>query len=319
MKKILYSLLCCSLFLIGCGSSQSAAQPTPEATVEATPEPTAEVAVSESNKTFADLKVLSPTGAPGLTILPFIENGATVEYVSGPDMIQASLVSPSSEYDMIVAPINLGVKLNKAGQSDYALKGVVTWGNLYLVGNPSKELNAPDTSIVAFGEQAVTGLVFKKIYPELADKASWVSSVSDAQAELLAQKVDFALLAEPAATATIAKAKENNLELAIIDNLQEKWSEEGTGYPQAGLFVKQSFLEEQPELVNEAVVMIQAHLDEVNANPEAVIPLIEEIGNEKLGVPNAQIISKTWPRLNLRYEEGEAVQDQIDAFLAIFQ
>lgn len=78
--------------------------------------------------------------------------------------------------------------------------------------------------------------------PDVKAAPTWYNAVSDAQQALLAGKADMALLAQPAAAATIAKAKENGTDLKVIANLQELWTakqgDDETGYPQAAVFVK---------------------------------------------------------------------------------
>ena len=46
--------------------------------------------------------------------------------------------------------------------------------------------------------------------------STWYASVAEVQGAMLAGKADVALMAEPAATATIAKAKEKGQELKIV-------------------------------------------------------------------------------------------------------
>ena len=57
-----------------------------------------------------EVKILAPSGAPALGILGAFdaENVASVETVSGSDVLQAELAKEDGEYDIIVAPSNLG-------------------------------------------------------------------------------------------------------------------------------------------------------------------------------------------------------------------
>ena len=191
MNKFTKALLAV-LLLAGCSTADDPAEETPD-------EPAAE-------KT--DLKILAPSGAPSVALLGAFEDGFEITTVDGPDALQAAFVSPEAEYDVIVAPTNLGVKLIQAGKAQYKLYDVLVWGNLYMIGTSADILEQEDARIAAFGEAAVSGLVFKKEFPELAEKTIWYPSVADARAALLGGSVDATLIAEPAATATIAAGKE---------------------------------------------------------------------------------------------------------------
>ena len=52
-----------------------------------------------------------------------------------------------------------------------------------------------------------------------------IPSAQDVQAALLSNKANCGLLAEPAVTATIAKAKEAGIELKVIKDLQVAYQE----------------------------------------------------------------------------------------------
>ena len=58
------------------------------------------------------------------------------------------------EYDIIVAPSNLGMTLAAKGADQYELAAVITWGNLYLVAEDEDALNE-EGELAAFGEAAV--------------------------------------------------------------------------------------------------------------------------------------------------------------------
>ena len=82
-----------------------------------------------------EVNILAPSGAPALGILGAFgnENVADVEIVSGSDVLQSELAKADGEYDIIVAPSNLGMTLAAKGADQYELAAVITWGNLYLV------------------------------------------------------------------------------------------------------------------------------------------------------------------------------------------
>ena len=310
MKKITTALL--SLFLLAGCSGQKPADSSSTAVPEETPETTAET-VTEYD--FSELKVIAPMGAPALSLLPLMKESSNVTTVNGPENLQAALVAPEHEYDVIVAPTNLGVKLANAGKSEYRMLAVVTWGNLYIVAEDDDVLNR-EGKLALFGEQAVGGLVFNSLYDSVVPEVTWYASVSDAQAALLSGEADSALLAEPAATATIAKLKEQGKEYKIAVDLQKEW---GDGYPQAALYVLASAYEENSDMYDALVEKLYDYEDSVNPNDtSALVADIESVGAENLGVPNAQIAGKVWNRMGVRIVRASGCVEELEKFLTLF-
>ena len=103
------------------------------------------------------INILCPTGAPSLSLVSEYENlikDGRVDFVDGSDTLVSELVKDNSEYDMIIAPINVGAKLMAEKQTQFQLTGVLTWGNLYLVGTDEKELQN-EGEIALFGKGSV--------------------------------------------------------------------------------------------------------------------------------------------------------------------
>lgn len=304
MKKILVCLL--SLLLVACTSNSNV-----ESNVE-TPSTTEETVEVNS------LKVLAPKGATavGVSILSY-EGFHDVTYVDGADVLQASLVNPEPEYDVIIAPSNLGIKLAVAGKSQYKIADVLTWGNLFLVGT-TDEINE-DTRIALFGENAVVGLVYEDLFADSVGEKTYYGAVTEAQAALLSDNADVALLAEPAATATIAKAKENGKELKVIADLQTLWQDKyGDSYPQAAIFVLSSTYENDPASVDSLINTVKTFIDNTNADKAELANIIDTVTAEELGVPSSAIVEKVWDRLNLNVKDASECVEQLNNFMKLF-
>ena len=292
MKKILLMLMMVGVILTGCSTSKSA----------------------------DEMKILTPNGAPALSLVGVYEDvtkNGKINIVEGSDLVSSELMKADSEYDAIVAPINLGCQLLAKGKTDYKLAGVLTWGNLYLVENEGVQNN----ELAAFGEQAVPGMIFKLVKDSndvmKNAKVTYYNAVSDVQAQVLAGKVQYALMAEPAATATIAKAKQNVKTIKNIASLQELYQKQTNskqaGYPQAAIFVKnkedvKELLVKLDEFTNKEAVKEDNNIEE----------LVNKIGAETFGVPNAAIAAKTWKNQNIHYQEATAVKDDIQSILKTF-
>lgn len=267
---------------------------------------------ASSEEPAETLKVLAPTGAPALATLG-LGDSAEVEYVDGQDLLISELSKTDGEYDMIVAPVNLGMKTWKEAEA-YQLDAILTWGNLYVVA-PDENWNEEGKTIALFGEQAVPGMVFNSLYPELNATAEYYPSVSEASAALLSGKADSALLAQPAAAGAIAKGKESDLELSPVADLQAEWTEahesEHKGYPQAALFVKKGKAADYQAALDE----MRDYID--NATAETIEADVEAKVDE-LGVPNAKIAASTWQQQNIHMVNASEVQEEIAAFLSLF-
>ncbi|NBK97080.1 MAG: hypothetical protein EOM50_03515 [Erysipelotrichia bacterium] len=291
MKKVVAILMVMSIALMGCTTSEK-----------------------------ENIRVLTPNGAPALALVNEYEDinkEGEIKIVEGSDLISAELVKKDSSYDVIIAPINLGCQLIAKEQSDFRLAGVLTWGNLYLVENEE----VSNQQFVAFGEMAVPG----KILSLMKDSSkiiknttlTYYNALSDVQAQMLSGNYQYALLAEPAASATIAKAKQLNMSLKISASMQDLYQQQThsqtAGYPQAAIFVKdkalvQSFLDDLKTFTNEEALKAG---DDLEAK-------ITEIGVETFGVPNAKIAVNTWERQNIHYQDANEVKADIEILLKQF-
>ena len=265
------------------------------------------VACGNQDETYS-LKVLCPTGAPGLALLSeyeTINENGKIDFVDGTDLLVAEFTKAQSEYDVVVAPVNLGCKLIEKGQTEYKLAGVITWGNLYLVGTSQDALNSGE--IALFGEGAVPQKVFESIDAYQHLTKTYYQSATIVQQQLLAKKVQVGMLAEPAATATIAKAKQQGLELSILSNLQEQFGE--GGYSQAAIFVKD-------------LKAAQPLLDKIDAftnnGYENLEELLNSIGTDTIGLPSSEIVLKTIERQNVHYKKASECVDDLTTFLKLF-
>ncbi len=240
--------------------------------------------------------------------------------MTGSEAVSAEFAKGDSEYDIILAPINLGTKLISAGKSEYRLDGVITWGNLYLVGTSENALNE-EGSFAAFGEGSVPDVVFKNtvdtasIVPEI----TYYSSAQDVQGILLSGKAQSGLLAEPAVTATIAKAKEQGIELMTIMDLQtayqEKMGTDFAGFPQAAIFVKSG----SEEKAKAAIMQIEEFVNKTAVDtPESITALVDELGADVIGVPNSKIATSTWAKQNIRYVKASECEADITTMLKLF-
>lgn len=212
MKKILLTLLVLiSLTLVGCN-------PTPK----------------------KEYKMILPSGTPSITLSYFIENkdeNISVEIVQGSDPLKAAFTS--GDYDIIVAPVNLGAQFyNNVENFEYRLYRPIVGGNYYILSteiSSFEELDGKD--ITLFGANSTPDVMFRTLcaYYNITPNVKYTNAVNQANSELVSGAAKTILTAEPSKT-LISKNKEYN----VID-LQELWKEmAGSDYSviQAGIFVK---------------------------------------------------------------------------------
>lgn len=262
---------------------------------------------NEQKEEIGSVNIMCPTGAPGIAFLSSyekIQESGKIDFVDGSDALVAELTKKDSEYDVIVAPINLGCKLIQGNQTDYRLQGVITWGNLYIVGTPYA-FDIPEGEIALFGEAAVPGKIYDTYgnYPGFTKV--YYSSAQLVMQQLVSGKSNVGMLAEPVATMAISKAKEAGIELTILKDLQKECGDEG--YPQAAIFVRGEY---------------KGLIDEIdaftNSDYSTLEELITKVKAETLKLPNEQIVVKTIDRQNVHYKDAYDCIEEITDFLDLF-
>lgn len=263
------------------------------------------------------IKVLAPTGAPALSLVEQVSlNENQIDFVTGSEVLSAELVKTDSEYDIIYAPVNLGCKMIQNGKSTYRLAAVITWGNLYVVGTKEGLINP--TKFTSFGEGTVVDFVLKNALDMSKYEVEYFSSAQEVQTQLLTGKTNLAMLAEPAVTATIQKAKQNNIELYELGNLQYLYqtntNSETEGFPQAAIFVKEG----SETKVRKFIKSIESWTNVTAVNtPEKIEQLVDSVGAETLGVPSALISKNTWDRQNIKYVDASTCTQDLETFLSL--
>ena len=267
------------------------------------------------------LKILVPQGAPALALPLYGEDNVAVETVAGSDALLAALSKKDSEYDAVVAPINVGATLIEKEKTDYVLDSVVTWGNLYIVGTDESALSE-EGMFAAFGEAAVPQKVLMSSMDmdTIKGEIKYFGSANEVSGTLLAKKANAGLLAEPAVTATIAKAKQQGIELKVLKDLQKEYQQKNE-YTFIWLSSSSLVCLKKEAKKNYLLLMIRwkefankTSLEDENAIVEAV----QKATPEKLGIPNAEIAQKSWKRQNIRVVKAVDVKDDINTFLKQF-
>lgn len=205
------------------------------------------------------LKVIVPSGTPLVSIGPSLNNkNYEIEIVSGSDLLSSALIK--GEYDIVIAPINLGAKLYLKGNNKYALDSVITTGNSYLINLNNKPLSN-DAKILAFGMNNTADIMMKLYLGDLSFQIEYQSAVSDVIPFIISgSDYDYYLVSEPFLSQLKIKYQ---LNFTIID-LEEE-IDEISFFPQAGIYVNK---ESNNSLIDKFITETKENIEFLNENSE---------------------------------------------------
>ena len=258
-------------------------------------------------------KVSSPNGAPGIALAVLaVKAPEQYTYVAA-EAITAEFASAKA--DFIIAPINAGAKLYKAGKSAYQLAAVVTWGNLYFASQ--RENFAPETmngaKVTLFGENTINAAValysLKQNGIEPAE-VEYLAGAANTQSLLLTDPNAIVLTAEPALTAASMK---NEKITAVALNELYKAASGHDGYAQAGLFVNPAAVQAQPEAVAEFLKEAAAAVALCETDVAAVAEAAVAVGV----LPNVKVAQKAIPGCALRFVSAQEARPMVEQTASI--
>ena len=255
------------------------------------------------------VKVSAPAGAPALALAVLAaESPENYTFVAA-DTIAAEFASAAS--DFIIAPLNAGAKLYRAGKSSYKLAAVVSWGNLYIA-SQRKDFRPEDigeTGITLFGENTINASVALYALKEngvTPASVEYLAGAANTQALLLSDAEAVVLTAEPALTA--ARFKNEGITAYAVNDLYRA-ATGFDGYTQAALFIREETAQQHPEAARDFIAKVQASCGmcetDVNAVAEAAVAL--EI------LPNAKVAMSAIPNCAIRFVAAPEAKEQVEA------
>jgi len=252
--------------------------------------------------------IKAPGGAPALAVAALGTAEPDCLQTVGADAIAAEF--GKEEADFIIAPVNAGAKLFKAGKSTYRLAAVVTWGNLVFAsqaeGFTPESMNGKKVTL--FGENTINASVALYVMEQKGitpAETEYLATAAATQTLLTSDAEAIVLTAEPAATAATMKNDKITI-IPLNDLLKEITGDEG--FAQAGLFVREKTIQEKPEEVKEWLEKIRASADQCAENVESTAAnavALEILANEKV----AQIAI---PKCGIRYVAAAEAREQIE-------
>ncbi|MBQ8137777.1 MAG: ABC transporter substrate-binding protein [Clostridia bacterium] len=251
----------------------------------------------------------APSGAPALALAMMAsENPDAYRFVAA-DTIAAEFAS--AQADFIIAPINAGAKLFKAGKSAYQLAAVVTWGNLYFASQKAdfslETLNG--ASVVFFGEDTINASIARYALEKsgvVPAEITYLAGAAQTQSLLLSDAEAIVLTAEPALTA--ASIKNDQVKSFALNDLL-KQALDMDGYAQAGLFVNPETAKAHPEAV-------AAFLEAAKASAGKCADDVEAVANAAVALeilPNVKVALSAIPGCAIRFVNALEAREAIEA------
>ena len=250
----------------------------------------------------------APSGAPALALATIaVENPENFTFVAA-ETISAEFANQNS--DFIIAPLNAGAKLYKAGKSTYKLAGVVSWGNLYIASQKAgftlESLNG--ATVVLFGENTINASVVKYALEQngiAPASIEYLGSAANTQSLLLSDAEAIVVTAEPALTA--AKMKNAAITAYAVNDLF-KAATGYEGYTQAALFVKAETIEKHPEAVNAFIAAVEESCGKATTDVEAVANAAVTLEI----LPNQKVAMNAIPGCAVRFMGAAEAREQIE-------
>lgn len=258
-------------------------------------------------------KVLLPSGTPLMAIGNLLDD-ETFDFtvVNGQDSLMEGFTQ--GEYDMIIAPLNLGTKLYINQKSVYKMKAVITTNNTYIISknpiNSIEEINGK--KLLAFGNGSTPSLALNAIidYKKLENvEVEYRSSASDVALEYTSANTefDYFLSAEPNITTLKNKTQKEIYTLSLADVLKDEVSV----LIQACLFINPN-----SDVSEKAIKKIENNIKSMNENPAEYAESVKEKNNffTNLG---KEIIEKAIPNCNITYLSSKEHKEEISEYYAL--
>ena len=284
------------------------------------------------NGVLKQLKLYTPPAGVGVLMVDIANSGVlspyadTVEVVrwDNPDKLRAGIMDNS--IDITFLPTYLGANLYNKGVP-FRLLNVVTGGLLYVISRDSTIRTIDDlkgkTVLVPFKNDMpdlVLRSLLKKADMEIGQDITieYVATPEIAAKMAILGKADTILLPEIAATkVTVMAMEKKNMRFSHVIDIQKEWGrimQTDAYIPQAGVAVRQSFAEENPELVH-------ALHDALHNSSRALLEdetRLEEMV-EKLWKNQGPIFAESIHKWNMDVQDSGLVRSRLEYFFNILQ
>jgi len=279
-----------------------------------------------STTAFNELIIAGPPAPPSILLARLVEQEtlkALVPQVSftvwkNPDQLRANAVT--ERYHGAETPSNVAAVLYQRGLP-IQLLNINVWGLLYVL-SADEQVSSWDTlhgkTIAVPFKGDMPDLVFRYLAeqneanPDHDFNLQYVATPVEAMQLLVSGQVKQAVLPDPVATAAQAQGQKNGVSIKRILNLREVWGQvtgRAPRIPQAGMFVTNDLVKNQPELVEAIQVGLKDAVTWTKQNPAAAAKL----GAQHLGL-KAPLIEKALPNIALEMVPAIEARDDLEFF-----
>lgn len=318
--SLLFAVLALALALsglAGCSSSQKSSDASASSSASAT-----EKKASETEP--VEVRVAALKGPTAMGISKFAQDAAagktknTFNFtVSGtadevlPGVIQGN-------FDIAMIPSNMAAVAYNKTQGGISIIDINTLGVLYVVSG--KEIASlgelKGATIHMAGKAASPGYATSFLLNKagIAESVAfdWKTENQEAAAAVAADPNSIAILPEPFATATLMQ----NPNLVRGLKLSDAWDgevEDGSQLIQGVTVVRNDFLKDHPEAVEEFIEQHKASVKYVNSNPEEAAQGIVDLGI----MDKAPAAAKAIPNASLVAIDGEEMAEALSGYLKV--
>ena len=284
-----------------------------------------------------ELTLYVPDGAPALSVAKIVSDGKVGKYDVKTEVTTGENVvakCASGEADLAVLPTNAAVKICNT-RSDYQIFSVNVYGVLYIVGTEHIESisDLKGETLYSIGQANTPEYVFKTIcdnagvgYVDVDDSSAidgnkvnilYQTDASTIIPQIIAGKVKFALIGEPAVTQLQNKAASLGKTVETLFDLQQEWKtatgSNEEGYPQASMIVKKKLLTNK---------FAEQLLKALQANSEFAVSHCDELNDIMSGAGSSLNLNYTaalLARCNLKAISASSAKEDIERYLSTFQ
>ena len=268
-----------------------------------------------------DLRIISPTGAPAVSMYNFVNGLHTV-------LKPAAELLPEfgkDNFDIIVAPAKGGLTKIVKANANYQMAAVVTFGNFALVSTGKDDNNALDTgdNVLIFQKEDIPGSVFEYLYGDLGLNVYDVADVSATAGPLNTGSItigsetielDYVFSAYP----LISNLKKTS---QVVEKASDAFAEktDGKRIIQAAVFINKNLSKEKAD---NFLSLLEQDMTSAVSNPNNIVSTFNLFGGESeqknmFGVAASAVYDAMSDRngLGLGYQRAKDAKDEINYFI----
>ena len=279
------------------------------------------VSAKDKNENQIRVGVLNgPSCIPAAWLIEKQSVNATYTKFADPQALLPKMIK--KEIDIGFLPANVAAKVYNASNKAILCCAITGNGNLTVVTNAAGEGGINSLSgetVYVAGQGATPEYMFKYILeknqlkPEVDVRLDFSLPTAQLPAYLISGKIKYAVLPEP--FSTIAQSKSDKIK--VLCDLQQEFEDyEGKGktYSLTVMVVTKSFIEENPQLLNQFLKEYEKSYKWTIKNPLTAGQYAEK---NELGLAQG-IVTASIPKANYTYVDSKNMQPQIESLLKIF-